>query len=82
MKPANVMFKNFISTAKIGMEFLRGQDKILCCSIALSPVSICSVEVAIMLKRIDTDALFVVTVAVFVGGCVIWALAKWIGVIA
>jgi hypothetical protein len=40
-----------------------------------------------MLRRVklDTelfDALFVITVAVFVGGCVIWALGKWIGVIA
>jgi uncharacterized membrane protein YiaA len=37
-----------------------------------------------MLRRVklDTDALFVIAVAVFVGGCVIWALGKWIGVIA
>jgi hypothetical protein len=35
-----------------------------------------------MFKRINTDALFVIAVAVFLGGCVIWALGKWIGVIA
>jgi hypothetical protein len=37
-----------------------------------------------MLRRLklDTDALFVIAVAVSVGGCVIWALGKWIGVIA
>jgi hypothetical protein len=38
---------------------------------------------AVMLRRLKlTDALFVIAVAVFVGGCVIWALDKWIGVIA
>ena len=38
---------------------------------------------AVMLRRLKlTDALFVIAVAVFVGGCVIWALGKWIGVIA
>jgi hypothetical protein len=30
----------------------------------------------------NTDALFVIVVAVFVGGCVIWTLGKWVGVIA
>jgi hypothetical protein len=34
-----------------------------------------------MFKLTNTDALFVIAVAVFVGGCVIWALGKWIGVI-
>jgi hypothetical protein len=29
--------------------------------------------------KLNTDALFVIVVAVFVGGCVIWTLGKWIG---
>jgi hypothetical protein len=39
---------------------------------------------AAMLRRLklDFDALFVIAVAVFVGGCVMWALATWIRVIA
>jgi hypothetical protein len=32
--------------------------------------------------KLDFDALFVIAIAIFVGGCVIWALGKWIGVIA
>jgi hypothetical protein len=32
--------------------------------------------------KLDFDALFAIAVAVFVGGCVIWALGKWIGLIA
>jgi hypothetical protein len=37
-----------------------------------------------MLRRLklDFDALFLIAVTVFVGGCVLWALGKWIGVIA
>jgi hypothetical protein len=41
-----------------------------------------------MLKRIivasvlDADALFVIAAALFVCGCVVCALGKWIGVIA
>jgi hypothetical protein len=37
-----------------------------------------------MLRRLklDFDALFVIAVAVFAGGCVIWALGRWIGLIA
>jgi hypothetical protein len=75
------MAKIFMSTAKIGMGFLYDQDEVFCCSVAAESCIPMVVEAAIMFKLTNTDALFVIAVAAFVGGCVIWALGKWIGVI-